>query len=128
MGATCCRAAAHPCLLLRLREPDLAQLVCGPTARDGGGVETHVVAFCSCHFLAQLGEMLPGLDERADADDPPVQELSCLVRQVAFAGWSEKDDGDRKVRQELRLVLKRYGIPASGEPFDSAYAYIKENY
>jgi len=56
------------------------------------------------------------------------RDIDTIVRQVAFAGWSEKDDGDRKVRQELRKVLKRYGLPASGEPFDSAYAYIRENY
>ena len=56
------------------------------------------------------------------------RDVDMIVRQVAFTGWSEKDDGDRRVRQELRKVLKRYGLPASGEPFDSAYGYIRENY
>jgi type I restriction enzyme R subunit len=77
--------------------------------------------------LTQIVERFKPADKAVVIEDV-ARDIDTIVRQVAFAGWSEKDDGDRKVRQELRLVLKRYGIPASGEPFDSAYAYIKENY
>ncbi len=35
--------------------------------------------------------------------------------------------GDRVVRRELRQVLRRYGL-TTGDLFDRAYAYIRENY
>jgi len=56
------------------------------------------------------------------------RDIDMIVKQVRFTGWSHTQEGDRTVRKELRLVLKKYGLPATGEPFDSAYAYIRENY
>jgi hypothetical protein len=32
------------------------------------------------------------------------------------------------VRRQLRLVLSRNGLAATGELYDRAYAYIRENY
>ncbi|RPF28563.1 type I restriction endonuclease subunit R [Georgenia muralis] len=55
-------------------------------------------------------------------------EIDAIVKLVAFTGWTEKDEGAKKVKSELRVLLKRYGLPIKGEPFDSAYAYIRENY
>jgi type I restriction enzyme R subunit len=77
--------------------------------------------------LTQIVERYKPVDKAVIIEDV-ARDVDAIVRQVAFTGWSEKDDGDRRVRQELRKVLKRYGLPASGEPFDSAYAYIRENY
>ena len=77
--------------------------------------------------LTQIVERFKPADKAVIIEDV-ARDVDAIVRQVAFTGWSEKDDGDRRVRQELRKVLKRYGLPASGEPFDSAYAYIRENY
>jgi type I restriction enzyme R subunit len=34
----------------------------------------------------------------------------------------------RTVRREVRLVLKKYGLPTTGELFDRAYGYIRTNY
>lgn len=36
--------------------------------------------------------------------------------------------GDRTVRKELKLVLRKFSLPTTGELFDRAYAYIRENY
>jgi type I restriction enzyme R subunit len=42
--------------------------------------------------------------------------------------WNETQEGDRTVRKELRVVLKKYALPVTGPLFDNAYAYISENY
>lgn len=38
----------------------------------------------------------------------------------------QTQNGDRTVRRELRLVLKKHA-PSTGELSDDAYAYIREN-
>ena len=57
-----------------------------------------------------------------------VRDIDGIVKQVRFTGWAENQDGDKAVRRELRTVLHKYGLPVTGEPFNSAYAYIRENY
>jgi len=57
-----------------------------------------------------------------------VEQVDALVQPVRGTGWQTSHPGDRMVRQELRLVLKNNGLPPSGELFDRAYAYIRENY
>ena len=60
--------------------------------------------------------------------DDLVGDIDAIVKQVRFTGWNETQEGDRTVRKELRLVLKRYALPVTGALFDHAYAYIAENY
>lgn len=57
-----------------------------------------------------------------------VRDIDTIVKQVRFTGWADNQDGDKAVRRELRAVLHKYGLPVTGQPFDSAYAYIRENY
>ena len=57
-----------------------------------------------------------------------MNDIDTIVRQVRFTGWSHTQNGDRTVRREVRLTLKKYGLPTTGELFDRAYAYIRENY
>lgn len=57
-----------------------------------------------------------------------VRDIDSIVKQVRFTGWAENQDGDKAVRRELRTVLHKYGLPVTGQPFNSAYAYIRENY
>jgi len=57
-----------------------------------------------------------------------VAEIDALVKQVRFTGWTTSQPGDRTVRKELKLTLKKFSLPTSGELFDQAYAYIRENY
>ena len=54
--------------------------------------------------------------------------IDAIVTEVAFTGWRESTPGDRAVKKELRSALKQYGLPISGELFDKAYAYVRENY
>jgi type I restriction enzyme R subunit len=60
--------------------------------------------------------------------DDVVRDIDAIVKQVAFTGWNETQEGDRTVRKELRLILRKYGLPLTGRLFDRAYAYIRENY
>ncbi|MEJ0014379.1 MAG: hypothetical protein WDN07_02100 [Actinomycetota bacterium] len=57
-----------------------------------------------------------------------VEQVDSLVQPVRGTGWQTSHPGDRMVRQELRLILRNNGLPPSGELFDRAYAYIRENY
>lgn len=57
-----------------------------------------------------------------------VEQVDSLVAPVRGTGWQSSHPGDRRVRQELHLVLKNNGLPISGDLFDRAYAYISENY
>lgn len=57
-----------------------------------------------------------------------IEDVDSLVQPVRGTGWQTSAPGDRLVRQELRLILKNSGLPHSGELFDRAYAYIRENY
>jgi len=57
-----------------------------------------------------------------------VTDIDTIVRQIRFTGWAQTQNGDRTVRREVRLTLKKYGLPSAGELFDRAYAYIRENY
>lgn len=80
-----------------------------------------------------LGALTQILQEYAPPDTPViieevVQTIDEIVRQVRFTGWTTSQPGDRTVRRELRQVLKRFGLPTTGELFNRAYAYIRENY
>lgn len=57
-----------------------------------------------------------------------VGQVDSLVQPVRGTGWQTSHPGDRTVRRELRLILKNNGLPPSGELFDHAYAYVRENY
>ena len=60
--------------------------------------------------------------------DDVVRDIDTIVKQVSYSGWAENQSGDRTVRKELRTVLKKYGLPLTGDLFDHAYAYVRENY
>ena len=55
-------------------------------------------------------------------------EIDAIVRPMRGTGWQESQPGDREVRKQLRLVLSRSGLPATGDLYDRAYAYVREHY
>lgn len=57
-----------------------------------------------------------------------VTDIDAIVKEVRWVGWNNTKEGDKAVRIAVRRVLVRYGLPASGELFDRAYAYVSENY
>ena len=60
--------------------------------------------------------------------DDVARDIDTIVKQVRYTGWNETQEGDRTVRRELRMVLKKYLLPVTGPLFDNAYAYVRENY
>ena len=60
--------------------------------------------------------------------DDLVRDIDAIVKQVSYTGWNETQAGDRTVRKEVRVILKRYALPLTGPLFDHTYAYIRENY
>ena len=60
--------------------------------------------------------------------DDVVRDIDTIVKQVSYSGWAENQSGDRTVRKELRSVLSKYSLPLTGDLFDHAYAYVRENY
>ena len=74
----------------------------------------------SCRRCAP--EQTPALIENV------VEQIDAIVRPVRGTGWQTSQPGDREVRRQLRLVLSRNGLPAVGELYDRAYAYIREHY
>ncbi len=60
--------------------------------------------------------------------DDVVRDIDTIVKQVRYTGWNETQEGDRTVRIELRKVLKKYGLPLTGDLFNKSYGYISENY
>ena len=56
-----------------------------------------------------------------------IMPLDAIVKEVRYDGWSATQKGDRIVRISIRKVLQKYRLPASGDLFDHAYAYIAEH-
>ncbi|MEV2279216.1 HsdR family type I site-specific deoxyribonuclease [Nocardiopsis sp. NPDC049922] len=57
-----------------------------------------------------------------------VEQIDSIVAQVAYTGWTKSDAGDKRVRRELRSLLKKHKLPVKGELFDKTYKYVRENY
>jgi type I restriction enzyme R subunit len=81
----------------------------------------------------KLGALTQILSEYAPPEVPVIVEtvvtdIDGIVKQVRFTGWQTSQPGDRQVRVELRKVLAKHALPTTGDLFDRAYAYIRENY
>lgn len=57
-----------------------------------------------------------------------VGEVDRLVRHATFDGWASRDDSQREVKRQLRKLFKDNALRTTGEPFDSAWAYIVAHY
>jgi type I restriction enzyme R subunit len=80
-----------------------------------------------------LGALTQILNEYAERREPEVirsvvSDIDAIVKEVRFSGWTTSQPGDRTVKREIRRVLRRYMLPATGEIFEKTYAYVRENY
>jgi type I restriction enzyme, R subunit len=108
---------------------DLAHQVTAVERADDSGELDSVSILPDPH----VGALTQILREYAPPDVPVIIEnvvtdIDTIVRQVRCTGWTQTQNGNRTVRCEVRLTLKKYGLSSASELFDRAYAYIRENY
>lgn len=48
--------------------------------------------------------------------------------QATFVNWQTSREGVRLVKQAIRVALKKYGLPPTGDLFERAYNYVAEHY
>ena len=81
----------------------------------------------------KVGALTQILAEYAPDQTPQIirnvaDDIDTIVSQVSFSGWQASQPGDRQVRIEIRNVLRKHGLPPTGDLFNRAYAYVAENY
>ncbi len=69
-----------------------------------------------------------GPAERAVVVEQVVEEVDAIVEPIRGHGWQTSHPGDQLVRRELQKVLHKFQFPPTGELYERAYAYIRENY
>jgi type I restriction enzyme R subunit len=79
-------------------------------------------------FHEYAPEATPEIVERVVLEIDSVLMSATGGRPVAFSGWQQSTAGDKAVKVEIRTALKKFGLPATGELFDRAYAYVAEHY
>jgi type I restriction enzyme R subunit len=57
-----------------------------------------------------------------------VERIDAIAGQVRGTGWQESQPADKEVRREIRKVLRDYSLPLSGDLYNRAYEYVRENY
>lgn len=57
-----------------------------------------------------------------------VERVDTIAGQVRGTGWQESQPADKQVRREIRKVLRDYSLPLSGDLYNRAYEYVRENY
>ena len=57
-----------------------------------------------------------------------VERIDSIAGQVRGTGWQESQPADKEVRREIRKVLRNYSLPLSGDLYNRAYEYVRENY
>ena len=80
-----------------------------------------------------VGALTQIFNEYAPKDTPVIVgrvviDIDAIVKEVRYDGWSATQKGDRLVRVAVRKTLQKYRLPATGDLFDHAYAYIAEHY
>lgn len=57
-----------------------------------------------------------------------VSEIDTLVRHAVHERWTSKESSMKAVKRELNGLFKRYSLPRTGEPMESAWRYILKHY
>ncbi|WP_336649100.1 type I restriction endonuclease subunit R [Microbacterium sp. MMO-10] len=55
-------------------------------------------------------------------------EVDKLVSQAVHPQWTTKDSSMKAVKRELNALFKKYSLPRTGEPMESAWTYILKHY
>lgn len=57
-----------------------------------------------------------------------VAEIDQLVSHAVHPQWTSKEGSMKAVKRQLNAVFKKYALPRTGEPMDSAWRYILTHY
>jgi type I restriction enzyme R subunit len=108
---------------------DLARVLLEAEKRDDDGTLDDMKVLADPHkgALTQIFEEYAP-DKTPEIIEHVVEQIDEIVRPVRGSGWQTSAPGDREVRRQLRLALSRNALAATGELYDRAYAYIRENY
>ncbi|WP_341976437.1 HsdR family type I site-specific deoxyribonuclease [Microbacterium sp. LWO13-1.2] len=55
-------------------------------------------------------------------------EVDALVRHAVHEKWTTKESSMKAVKRELNALFKKYALPRTGEPMESAWRYILKHY
>ncbi|QYG10871.1 type I restriction endonuclease subunit R [Microbacterium sp. PAMC22086] len=55
-------------------------------------------------------------------------EVDALVRHAVHEKWTTKESSMKAVKRQLNAVFKKYALPRTGEPMESAWRYIVKHY
>jgi len=103
------------------------QLVMAERADDEGRLDEIKVLDPRKGALTQIFEEFTPDGQTALVEEV-VEAVDEIVTPVRGSGWQSSYPGDQAVRRELRLALRRFSLPPTGDLYDRAYAYIRENY
>lgn len=56
------------------------------------------------------------------------KEVDQLVSHAVHPQWTTKESSMKAVKRELNALFKRYALPRTGEPMESAWKYILKHY
>lgn len=56
------------------------------------------------------------------------KEVDQLVSHAVHPQWTTKESSMKAVKQELNALFKRYALPRTGEPMESAWKFILKHY
>ncbi|CAN7172626.1 HsdR family type I site-specific deoxyribonuclease [Microbacterium maritypicum] len=56
------------------------------------------------------------------------KEVDHLVSHAVHPQWTSKESSMKAVKRELNALFKRYALPRTGEPMESAWKYILKHY
>ena len=120
-------ALNHP---LRVRSLILGCTACGgrQSVPAGKDVAAALGARLTMTREEAMWAMAPYIFDASTPRERVAEDIDAIVRPVRGTRWQASHPGDREVRVQIRKVLRNHGLPASGELFDRAYAYIAEHY
>jgi len=102
----------------------------GAAALVDGAPQTDVTSLLPEQRVGALTQIFQEYapEEKPEIIERVVMEIDAVVMQVRFPSWQTSRQGDRQVKISIRAALKKFGLPAQGELFDRAYAYVAEHY
>ena len=56
------------------------------------------------------------------------KEVDDLVSHAVHPQWTSKESSMKAVKRELNALFKKYSLPRTGEPMESAWRYIVKHY